>query len=347
METGNVTKLPILYKYGLYNPLTWTISYLYNGVCGIINTSYGQLNGKQTNIQKEVYGVNIGRANETSPLEQAKKEAEAEWLLKLKQGYKERLEDISPLITDINEILKPMKAQKDFSKEKLTKKIGFPCIQQPKLNGLRAVLRWEDDYTIGEDMFKQTCPSAILRSKEGIEYFMPHITESLREDYFINRNTGDRIAYDGELYSHELKLNQIKASCPFKIDGKINKCSLNPTKVKFYTFDLSVPNIIQKDRDILLFNNVMDYTYHQSGNIIYLDHNVCMSYEDAIIWNEKYLKIGYEGSIFRNMEAMYNFGGRPSTMLKLKHKKNTECIINDIILKEDTGNRSYICFVLH
>ena len=33
-------------------------------------------------------------------------------------------------------------------------------------------------------------------------------------------------------------------------------------------------------------------------------------------------------------------------MLKFKTKKNTECKIIDIILKEDTGNRTYICFVL-
>ena len=346
MEENEIICLSRLFKYGLYSPLTWMIGYGTHLYKAGIRIEYGTIDGKQTVNFKEVYGVNIGRANETSPLEQAKKEAEAEWLLKLKQGYKERLEDISPLITDINEILKPMKAQKDFSKDKLTKKIGFPCIQQPKLNGLRAVLRWEDDYTEGEGVFKTIISKAVFRSKEGIEYYMPHITENLDKSYFINFHTGDLLAYDGELYCHGLKLNEIKASCPFKKDDKVYKSSLNPRIIQFYSFDLSIPDINQKDRNILLATMIFDNNY-KVNNIIYVTPCLCGSYEEAIKWNEMYLKEGYEGSIFRNIEAMYNFGGRPSTMLKLKYKKNTECNIIDIILKEDTGNRSYITFVLH
>ena len=342
--TGSVQLLPTLYKYGLYEPLTWTIGYGNHGWEATISLYYGTLNGKKTTTIRKVKGVNIGRSNETSPLEQAKKEAEAEWLLKLKQGYKERLEDISPLITDINEILKPMKAQQ-FSEDKLKKNIGFPCIQQPKLNGLRAVLRWEDDYADGDGIFKTNLPQAILRSKEGIEYYMPHITSTLTKDFFIGED-GDLIAYDGELYNHYLKLNEIKASCPFKKDGKVYQTSKYPKKIGFATFDLSIPNISQKKRIDLSWKNAI-YINLTGLNIYPVIMYIINSLEEAYKMNEFFINYGYEGSIFRNLEAYYEFGKRPITMMKLKKKKNTECRIIDIIEKNDTGNRVYITFILH
>ena len=341
--TGSVQLLPTLYKYGLYEPLTWTIGYGNHGWEATISLYYGTLNGKKTTTIRKVKGVNIGRSNETSPLEQAKKEAEAEWLLKLKQGYKERLEDISPLITDINEILKPMKAQQ-FSEDKLKKNIGFPCIQQPKLNGLRAVLRWEDDYREGEGIFETREGKAILRSKEGIEYYMPHITDRLKKDFFINSYTGDLLAYDGELYNHRMKLNDIKASCPFKKDNKVYKSSKNPLAIVFVVFDMSIPEVKQSDRTGIYLEKILDY---QTVTIHYTECYIIYNYEEALRNNEEYLKYGYEGSIFRNMEAYYEFGKRPITMMKLKKKKNTECRIIDIIEKNDTGGRVYITFILH
>lgn len=336
----NTYQLPTLYKYGLYEPLTWTISYTGEEGFATITLNYGTLNGKHTITIKEIHGVNIGRANETTPLEQAKKEAEAEWLLKLKQGYKERLEDISPLITDINEILKPMKAQ-PFSKDKLIKKIGFPCIQQPKLNGLRAVLRWEEDYTEGEGIFKTTISKAVLRSKEGIEYWMPHITDLLTKDFFMT-NEG-QIAYDGELYKHGMTLNEINKCCPMKVNGKVEKCSGNPLLLQFHTFDLSIPEVNQLKRLEVLENQEVN---DQPIGINFVGFYIISNLEDAKMLHDRYLKAGYEGSIFRNIDAYYKFGKRPVTMMKWKTKKNTECKILDIKFKEDTGNRIYITFVL-
>lgn len=337
--TGTTQLLPTLFKYGLYEPLTWTIGYGIQSGEATITLQYGTLNGKKTITNKVVHGVNVGRANETSPLEQAKKEAEAEWLLKLKQGYKERLEDISPLITDINEILKPMKAQ-PFSEDKLIKKIGFPCIQQPKLNGLRAVLRWEDDYTEGEGIFKITISRAVLRSKEGIEYWMPHITNNLNKEFFITDD--GQVAYDGELYKHGWKLNKIKSSCPFKKDGKVYEASGNPKEIHFQSFDLSIPEVSQVSRINYLKTSITG----NIDNIVPVFSIIVNSLEEATIWHNKFLNSGYEGSMFRNLDAYYEFGKRPVTMMKWKTKKNTECQILDIKLKEDTGNRTYICFVL-
>lgn len=331
--------LPTLYKYGLYNPLVWMIQYDLIDNKGVVRIDHGTLHGILIRKARLVESKNIGRANETSPYEQAKKEAEAEWLLKLKQGYKERLEDISPLITDINEILKPMKAQ-SFSEEKLIKKIGFPCIQQPKLNGLRAVLRWEDDYTEGEGIFKTTISKAVLRSKEGIEYWMPHITNYLTKDFFMTEY--GQVAYDGELYKHGMPLNQINASCPMKVNNKIEKCSGNPLLIQFWCFDLSVPEINQKHRMILQEEIVNKYR----DSITFLIYYIVLTLEDATYLHNSFLKDGFEGSIFRNLDAYYEFGKRPITMMKWKKKKNTECKIIDIKLKEQIGERSYITFVL-
>src|ERR1700677_3961813 len=55
-------------------------------------TKYGQVGGKeQKTVDIILEGKNIGKANETSPLQQAKAEAEATWTKKKKSGYVESI----------------------------------------------------------------------------------------------------------------------------------------------------------------------------------------------------------------------------------------------------------------
>jgi ATP-dependent DNA ligase len=52
---------------------------------------WGQLNGKMQETFKECVGMNIGKANETSPAEQAIAEMESKIVIKKKEGYDEKL----------------------------------------------------------------------------------------------------------------------------------------------------------------------------------------------------------------------------------------------------------------
>ncbi len=104
-----------------------------------------KLDGKEV-VRQDVIseGKNIGKANETTPYEQAISEAESRYRKKIKQGYKDEIPtDTSKAYTNALGLPKPMLAKpiKD------AKKVKFPAHWQPKLDGHRALVnkeRWQD-----------------------------------------------------------------------------------------------------------------------------------------------------------------------------------------------------------
>ena len=92
--------------------------------------AHGKKGGKiQTGSVEVLKGKNIGKANETTPYEQACKEAESKWKKQLDKNYSEGEAKELPK-TD------PMLAHK--YKDKMDK-VTFPCFWQPKLDGIRCV----------------------------------------------------------------------------------------------------------------------------------------------------------------------------------------------------------------
>ena len=77
---------------------------------------------------------NIGKANETTPEEQAVKEAQAKITDKLSREYFNTIEEAEA--KGGSEVMLPMLA-KDYKKE--SKKVVYPCYVQPKLDGMRCI----------------------------------------------------------------------------------------------------------------------------------------------------------------------------------------------------------------
>jgi DNA ligase-1 len=91
----------------------------------------GLVDGNHVTNVSQCEGKNIGRANETTPEEQAEIEAQAKYTKKLKEGYFKSKEEATN-----NVVILPMLA-KVFSKEE--KKVVYPCFAQPKLDGMRGL----------------------------------------------------------------------------------------------------------------------------------------------------------------------------------------------------------------
>lgn len=113
----------------------WTVYVDNDSYNPVIVTKYGQLGGKiQTSTEIITEGKNIGRSNETSPMEQAYFQAKSDWEKQLKKGYVDNVDDAEDGKTD--EIIKggiaPMLAHK-FSEQ--GHKIKYPALVQPKLDG--------------------------------------------------------------------------------------------------------------------------------------------------------------------------------------------------------------------
>lgn len=104
-----------------------------------IITYFGQVGGKiQISHETVVQGKNIGKANETSPMEQAEAQALADWTKQLKKGYAKTIEEAQAGAVDsiIEGGIAPMLAHK-FSEQ--GHKIKYPALAQPKLDGSRCI----------------------------------------------------------------------------------------------------------------------------------------------------------------------------------------------------------------
>jgi ATP-dependent DNA ligase len=107
----------------------------------IATIEHGYMDGKlQTTTREYTEGKNIGKKNETSPLQQCIQETARKHQDKIeKEGYTESLDQPT---TNPTTTVYPMLAQKYDPKTNSAKKksIDFPCFVQPKLDGLRCIV---------------------------------------------------------------------------------------------------------------------------------------------------------------------------------------------------------------
>src|SRR5271156_1091146 len=134
---------PILYKKTSTGAIQfWSIAVSGNEIV----TTYGQLDTDSPQVTTDVIkeGKNAGQSNETSAAQQAEREAKAKWTKQLKKGYVKTQAEAEDGTTDaiIEGGILPMLAHKYSVNGVLTKdakKIKFPALGQPKMDGIRCI----------------------------------------------------------------------------------------------------------------------------------------------------------------------------------------------------------------
>lgn len=293
---------------------------------GRIHSSFLQDPAKS--ITPPIEGVNIGKSNETTDLEQAVKRLESEYKDHIKKGYKEypfpmnvALEHFEQVVdktnTDALGFAKPMKCQK-FE----LGKVKYPCIGQPKYNGVRATVSI-NHFT--KDLFDEY-PILIL-SKEGVEYKLEHLNKQLWDILKTLEQQGiNNPVLDGEIYLPNTPVTTI---------GGAARNESNPynKQLQFVIFDLSIENICQKDR--LEYINTTGLYYHSNTYIaprVYRTPSVVLNNdEESLEYLDTCLALGYEGAVTRQYEPEYAFGQRPMFMRKLKKFSDAEFEVIDIV----------------
>ena len=129
----------------------WTISVKDIGGEGYVYTCHGLVGGKQAGSMRIVdKGKNIGKSNETTPVQQAMKEAEAKIQKKIDERYRYTVEDA---VDAIKENFRPMLA---VSFDRHSSRVTYPCFAQPKLDGIRCIAR-ASRYVRGLGPFARNC----------------------------------------------------------------------------------------------------------------------------------------------------------------------------------------------
>jgi DNA ligase-1 len=169
-----------------------------------ITVEFGQAGGKLREKSTTCEGKNIGRANETTPEQQAVLEADSKYRKQLKAGYV-----VDP--SGESDLKLPMKI-KNYKDN--TANVVFPCYGSPKLNGVNAT-------------FRLTNTGLILTSRGGEQYPVPPhqiepVTKALHKLGTMSLN--------GEIYLHGAWLEDITGATK-----KHNELTEN---LEFWAFEL-------------------------------------------------------------------------------------------------------------
>lgn len=307
-----------------------------NKTATITTTKQSKIGGKET-IDTYVFdkGVNIGKANETTYLEQALLEAESRFRKQKDLGYSEEMpSDDTVYNTDASGNMKPMLA---ISYDET--KIQFPCVCQPKYDGVRC-LTFEDEN--GE---------IHLLSRKGKEYIIPHIKQWANEHKYL-------LPLDGELYNHkELTFQEIVSA--------VKKESETTSRLSYVVYDIPVENMkfasmttfpytcsdYETDCTIVypgpnrlnrlcLINELPD-----KGPIKISEYRICNSFDDIKHYHDECVEDGYEGIIIRNSDGIYEFGFKSSNLIKYKEFVDDEFDIIDVVeaTGRDAGTAVFVC----
>ncbi len=184
--------------------------------------------------------------------------------------------------------------------ERLLDKMTLPYIGQRKLNGLKCITYISED-------------SIQLRSSEGnIFETVPHIIEDIRN---LRLPIGK---YDGELYKHGLRLQEIQSI--------VLRKSLHPNHkiIEYHIYDCIVDNLKQIDRTMYMNSILMSRDTNTS-----IKRVESFPFKDKknipIILNQ-FMSEGYEGLIVRNSVGLWEVKRSPN-LLKIKPREKDEYII--------------------
>ena len=199
--------------------------------------------------------------------------------------------------------IKPMLAHK-YNPDKA----DYPAYIQPKLDGVRCVFTKDGAYSRTGKEFKNV--------------------DHIKKDLKVVFNRYPNIILDGELYNHGLKDDFEK------IISLVRKTK--PTQehrdeaeqlVQYHMYDIaSYPHATYEWR-MHFVNTLTDSAVVRTSKCLrIIKTEVALDYDNALHKHEKYLKQGYEGSIYRSMTGQYK-NTRSWDLMKFKDFEDSEATI--------------------
>jgi len=262
----------------------------------------GLLDGNLITHESVCKPKNIGKINETTAEEQALAEANSKVMNKMSTGYFHTIDEAESKV-----VILPMLA-KDYKKE--SHKIKFPCVVQPKLDGMRALYNKNTGF--------------VSRKGKSIDT-MKHIEDNL-PDVSMDLNNNH---LDGELYVHgetfQENMRLIK-----KDRGEATK------KVKYHVYDiiLDLP-FVERFKILKSLASVID--------AIELVKTYVVSDEESLkSLHSEFISQGYEGTIVRHSDAGYAINKRDSQLLKYKDFIDITAEVIDVVPSEKNPEQGII-----
>lgn len=326
------------------DPISWSIHEYGQNNEYIVN--YGAVGGHK---HSEIVKAKLSRANEIESRIKAKR----------KEGYKEasELKDNAPLKIegDINllnflytylpknnttsdgftlpMLAKVLKDNKPFDKRSY--------LGQYKINGVRCII----GAVKVDDLFNPI--RLTYRSREGTDWtpklsWMDEVIKPEIKDDLLDAMLEEGACLDGELYLPGYKVNDINS---FVKNDKLAQ----HYQLQYWCYDIAIDNMSYEARRKFRTENISRIcytfdTYEQHLNnksklILLPDVHIC-DIDDATKFRDKFIGIGFEGLIIRDVNSAYQFGARNLAMLKYKRIDDAKFKIVDVVPE---GVRTYLC----
>ncbi len=285
-----------------------------------IITRWGQIDGKVQEARDVVkLGKNRGRANATTPAEQALSEATSLWDKKLQKGYVKDLSSALAGKIDSRIIggIFPMLAEKY---EEFKHKLMCPCYGQPKFDGHRCIA-----------IIAEGVCTLWTRSRKPITS-MGHIIKAFNEMKFNPRET---YVFDGELYNHDYKEN-FEDLTSFIKDSKAKP---GADVVQYHIYDMVTAQPFS-----MRTQNLKKIFTGCAHPLVLVETVFVPNLTELNIAYERFLEQGYEGAMARNANGLY-VNKRSVDLLKMKTFMDEEF---EIVAVEEgrgklTGHGIFVC----
>lgn len=276
----------------------WTISTIRNK----IHIEWGQVGGAQQLSVKTCVAKNVGRSNATTPVKQAILEMES--LIK-KQKDKGYVENIKTAAAEVK--LLPMLAH-EYKVNAYSKKsnMKFPFYVQPKLDGVRALFTGD-----------------ALMSRKGKDYDVAHLITELKR----LKMPADLIL-DGEIYVHGKNLQ--------KISSLVKRVQPASKELEFHIYDvIDLKNKGATYEERLEILNTKVKLTDKTKHLKLVETKKVNKEENLLMFDAIYREKGYEGTILRATDLLYEINQRSRKLLKLKQFRDAEFKI--VGVKEGVG----------
>lgn len=321
----------------------------------------------QIDIENNSIVVNYGIVGKTSHFEKINtyrdlnKEVDSLIKAKRKDGYKELkdLYDNSPNNLSSNDLIQYLNTYlPKFNTHDDGKFIPMLCktlednkpfekgsyIGQWKINGERCIITTSKSNDLFGDI------KLHYRSREGVDwtdklsYLDKHIIPAIK-GVILDMMIQEEVALDGELYLPGYKINQINSF--------IKNIDLpQHYELQYWCYDICIDEMTAIKRQELLMNNLNLTLIHilsKNEHININKHFNLIPYvfvpdiDIATVLRDKFIDLGFEGLIVRNIKSSYQFGGKRNNSM-LKYKKIEDGLFEILDIRED--KRGLPVFVL-
>ena len=217
-------------------------------------------------------------------------------------------------------------------------------IGQWKINGERCIITASKS----DDLFGDI--KLHYRSREGVNwtdklsYLDKHIIPAIK-GVILDMMIQEEVALDGELYLPGYKINQINSF--------IKNVDLpQHYELQYWCYDICIDEMTAIKRQELLMNNLNLTLIHilsKNEHINVNKHFNLIPYvfvpdiDIATTLRDKFIDLGFEGLIVRNIKSSYQFGGKRNNSM-LKYKKIEDGLFEILDIRED--KRGLPVFVL-